>query len=119
MFTIKAHGYWDYFTAFFFLIAPLLFPLSENGSSFSYFLGTLHLVMTIFTNFPLGLVKIIPFKFHEYVELVISLLLLIVPWLLVTVFSGLDKIFYMICGAVIFAVWFISYEDTVSQEKAD
>lgn len=108
MITSKIHGYIDYVTAFFFLAAPSLFSLSETGTLLAYALAVVHLLMTLFTGFPLGLIKTIPFQLHGYVELVVSLFLIAAPWLLADFFSGTDRIFYNVLGAIILIVWFSS-----------
>lgn len=108
MLSSKTHGYLDYITAFFFLIAPSLVPLSETGTLLAYALAVVHLLMTLATGFSLGLIKVIPFQLHGYVELVVSLFLIAGPWLLADFFSDTDRIFYTICGAVILMVWFLS-----------
>lgn len=106
MLTSKTHGYLDYFTVVFFALAPSLFPLSETGTLLAYALAVIHLLMTVFTGFSMSLIKLIPFKVHGYVELVASLFLIVVPWLLADFFSDPDRILFTLCGLAIGGVWF-------------
>ncbi len=108
MLSSKVHGYLDYITALFFLIAPSVFPLSETGTFLAYALAIVHFLMTIFTGFSMSLIKIIPFQLHGYVELVVSVFLIGVPWILVDFFSEVDRIFYTVCGVAILLVWFLT-----------
>jgi len=116
MISSKVHGNLDYITALFFLAAPSLFPLSQTGTILSYALAIVHFLMTIFTGFSLGLIKIIPLKFHGYVELIVGLALIVVPWILADSFSQTDEVFYAVCGAAILGFWFISDYQNANQK---
>ncbi|HKK46028.1 MAG TPA: hypothetical protein VJ964_10935 [Balneolaceae bacterium] len=117
MISSKVHGNLDYITALFFLAAPSLFSLSQAGTILAYTLAIVHFLMTIFTGFSMGLVKLIPFSFHGYVELVTGLILIVVPWILADFFSKTDELLFTICGVVILAVWFLSdYQSPVKQK---
>lgn len=113
MLTPKTHGIIDYGTVLLFLVAPSLLYLSEAGTLLAYTLATVHLFMTIVTNFPLGIIKLVPFKFHGLVELVVGVLLTIGPWLTSSFFSDAGLIFYTIIGVIILIVRFAtSYRTT-------
>ncbi|HEX6982900.1 MAG TPA: hypothetical protein VF181_09070 [Balneolaceae bacterium] len=108
MLTSKIHGYLDYITVLFFAIAPSIFSLSQTGTYLAYFLAVVHFLMTIFTAFSSGAIKLIPFQVHGYVELAVSLLLLAGPWLLADSFSSTDQIFFTVCGAAVLIVWLLT-----------
>jgi len=72
----KIHGFIDYLVVIFLLAAPTLFQLPELTSMFTYVLAGIHLILTIATDFELGVVKIIPFKIHGMIELVVSIVLI-------------------------------------------
>ena len=116
MLSSKIHGYLDYITSLFFLIAPSIFPLSETGILLAYSLAIVHFLMTIFTGFSTSLVKLIPFQLHGYVELVVSVFLIGTPWILVDFFSDVDRIFYTASGAVILVIWFLTRYETPLKE---
>lgn len=96
------HGYLDYFTVAVFLLAPTLLGLPSDAGLLSYALAVIHLAMTLFTDFPLGAAKIIPFKIHGWVERIVGPALLLVPFLFG--FTGAAFIFYLLMGVVIIIV---------------
>jgi hypothetical protein len=55
-----AHGILDYLTVAIFALAPGVLGLSGFAALVSYALAAIHLVMTLLTNMPLGVLKIIP-----------------------------------------------------------
>ncbi len=73
--TSKIHGILDYLTVIFFALSPTLFHMEGNLKNFTYALAFVHLLLTIFTRFELGLVKLIPFKIHGLIELVVAIAL--------------------------------------------
>lgn len=103
-----AHGMLDYITVVYFLAAPSLFTLTPTVATISYLLGVVHLMLTIFTNFPLGIKKIIPFRVHGIIELVVGLLLPILPLLMGEAVTFYDSLFFIITGLAILLVWLIS-----------
>lgn len=108
MLTSKAHGYIDYLTVILFGLAPSIISLSEIGTLLAYTLAVVHLLMTIFTNFSMGLIKIIPFNVHGFVELAVGVVLVAAPWLLADFFSYTDQLFYTFFGIVILAIRFMT-----------
>ena len=73
--TSKIHGIIDYLVVAFLLVSPSLFHLPEITALFTYILGGIHLVLTISTNFEMGLLKIIPLVLHGWIELIVSIAL--------------------------------------------
>jgi hypothetical protein len=59
-----AHGILDYLTVAIFALAPSILGLTGFAALVSYALAAIHLVMTLFTNMPLGVFKIIPMRLH-------------------------------------------------------
>ncbi len=104
MISPKIHGILDYVTVIIFAIAPALFNLSETGAVIAYILAAVHLFMTVLTDFPPGLIKVIPFKFHGYIELLVGIVLAIVPWV-VNFISETGQLFFSIIGVVILLVF--------------
>jgi hypothetical protein len=96
------HGYLDYFTVIVFLLAPTLAGLSGTAGMLAYALAVIHLAMSLFTDFPLGLTKIIPFTVHGWVERVVGPVLVIAPFVLG--FDGAARGFYILMGIVIIVV---------------
>lgn len=108
MITSKIHGVLDYVTVLIFALSPSLFALSETGATIAYTLAVVHLLMTILTAFSMGVIKVIPFQFHGYVELVVGLTLAIGPWLINDLLSSTDQLYFSVMGGVILLVWLLT-----------
>lgn len=66
--TPRVHGYLDYVTVVVFLLAPTLIGLTGIPAMLAYALAGIHLAMTLGTDFPLGIVKLIPIPIHGWIE---------------------------------------------------
>lgn len=73
----KTHGIIDYLLVFFLAASPTVFNMEGALSTFTYSLAAVHLFVTITTDFELGFVKLIPFRIHGLLEVVVSLALAI------------------------------------------
>src|ERR1700733_1950467 len=115
------HGALDYLTVIIFALAPSLIGLTGIAAPVSYVLAVIHLAMTLATNMPLGLVKIIPMKLHSIVELIVGPVLLL-GGLLAPTLPTASRTFFVVMGLVIFAVWLLSSygqpEGQASQKRA-
>ncbi len=103
--TARIHGVLDLVTVVVFLLGPLLLGLGGSPAAIAYTLAAVHLLMTLFTRFPMGVWKQIPFFVHGIVELVVGIGLLLLP-----TFAGYGpgspaRRFYIAMGAVILVVW--------------
>ena len=74
----RMHGYLDYVTVVAFLLAPTLIGLTGLPAMLAYLLAGVHLLMTLLTEFPLGIVKLIPLPLHGWVERVVGPVLVLV-----------------------------------------
>ena len=101
------HGVLDYLTAAIFALAPSILGLTGFAALVSYALAAIHLVMTVFTNMPLGVFKIIPMRFHALVEMLVGPVLLVAALALPTIL-GDKREFFLVMGLVILAVWLLS-----------
>jgi hypothetical protein len=106
--TPRTHGVLDYVTVIAFLLAPTILNLSGLPATISYLLAVVHLVLTLITAFPLGLIKAIPFRIHGMIELAVSILLVLLPWLLGFASVPAARNFYIVAGIVVFIVWLIT-----------
>ena len=68
----KVHGLLDYATVIFLLVAPTIFKMEGILCTMTYVLAVVHFALTALTAFEVGLVKIIPFKLHGVIEIVVS-----------------------------------------------
>lgn len=103
----QMHGMLDYLTVAIFALAPSLIGLTDLAALASYALAVIHFGMTLITRMPLGVVKLIPMKLHALVELMVGPVLL-VGGLLVPALPTVSRIFFVVMGLVIFAVWLLS-----------
>jgi hypothetical protein len=75
------HGVLDYSTCAFFALAPTLFNLDGAYATVCYVLAGGYLVISLLTNMPLGVARVIPFPVHGKLELVSGLVFIASPWL--------------------------------------
>ena len=108
------HGILDYLTVVVFAVAPSLLGLTGTAELISYALAGIHLDMTLLTDMPLGVIKIIPMKLHALVELVVGPVLVIGALALPALFAG-GQVFYVVVGVLIFSVWLLSHYGSAPQ----
>ena len=102
-----AHGILDYLTVAIFALAPSILGLTGFAALVSYALAAIHLVMTLLTNMPLGVFKIIPMRLHALVEMLVGPVLVVAALVLPTIL-GDKREFFLVMGLVILAVWLLS-----------
>ncbi|MEO9885261.1 MAG: hypothetical protein ABJR05_08370 [Balneola sp.] len=104
----KLHGIIDYVVVIFLLASPSLFGLPEFAACCTYILAGIHFTLTILTDFELGLIKVIPFKVHGMVELIVSLALIGFAFYVGGREGDLARNFYIGFGIAVFLTWLIS-----------
>ncbi len=104
----KLHGIIDYVVVVFLLASPSLFGLPEFTACCTYILAGIHFTLTILTDFELGLIKVIPFKVHGMVELIVSLALIGFAFYVGGREGDLARNFYIGFGVAVFLTWLIS-----------
>ena len=102
------HGILDYVTVALFALAPSVLGLTGTAALISYALAAIHLTMTVLTNMPLGLVKIIPMKLHALVEMLVGPVLILGALVFPTLVAG-GQAFFVVAGVIICAVWLLSH----------
>ena len=102
----EAHAALDYLTVVIFALAPTVIGLTGASAIISYVLAVVHLSMTLVTDMPFSLVKIVPIKLHALVELMVGLVLVIGGFLLELPTPA--PTFLVAMGVIIFAVWLLS-----------
>jgi hypothetical protein len=112
----KTHGAIDYLVVVFLFLSPTLFGLKDITTTFTYVLAAIHLLLTITTKFEFGLVKIIPFKIHGVIELIVSIVLIGVAFYLGNLEGELSRNFYLSFGVAVFITWLIT-DYKISLEK--
>jgi hypothetical protein len=104
----KIHGLIDYLFVVFLFASPTIFGLQERAGLFTYLLGVIHLSVTIFTNFEYGIVRIILFKHHGWIELIVSFGLVGVAFYLGEVENESSRNFYFLVAILVFLTWLVS-----------
>lgn len=79
----RAHGVIDYLTGALLIIAPYLFGFATGGIEqwLPQLLGAITIVMSLFTDYELSIVKAIPLPFHLGMDMASGALLAVSPWL--------------------------------------
>ncbi len=104
----KIHGIIDYAVVAFLWASPMLFHLPEMTSLFIYLLGVVHLLLTISTNFELGVFKLVPLKIHGWIELIVSVALVGIAFYLGSLEGNLARNYCLGFGIAVFATWAIT-----------
>ena len=104
IFSPRAHGYLDFLTVVIFLLAPTALGLSELPAYLSYGLAVVHLIVTLVSDFPFGIAKVIPFYIHGWIERIVGPVLIVVPFILGFDADTVARNFYVVMGAIIIAV---------------
>src|SRR6185295_8162418 len=75
----RIHGVLDIVVVFVFLLSPAVLGLGGWPAAIAYIFAAVHLVLTLLTDYPMGLRKVIPFFIHGIVELLAAVFLVILP----------------------------------------
>jgi len=98
------HGYLDFLTVGIFILAPMLLDLSQIPAMLAYVLASVHLIVTLASDFSLGVVKLLAFTFHGWIERIVGPALVAVPFILGFADEPVARNFYMGMGAIIIIV---------------
>jgi uncharacterized membrane protein YhaH (DUF805 family) len=101
----RLHGILDYLTVLAFALAPTILGLTGTAAWLAYTLAVVHLLVTLATDFDLGVARLLPVGWHGRIELAVGLVLLVVPWVLGFSDDATARTFYIAAGVVILIVW--------------
>ena len=104
----KTHGMLDYALVVLLLLSPTLFSLGSLTSIFTYATASIHLILTLCTDFEPGVFKIIPFKIHGIIEIIVAVTLVGIAFYLGSIEGSVSKIFYLCFALVVFIAWLIT-----------
>ncbi len=111
--TKTIHAWLDYPVALALITLPFLLGLGTSNPlalTISPVVGVAALLLTVFTDHHLGVIRVLPYKLHLAVDLAVGVLFLILPFALG--FSGLDAAYYWLNGAAVVAVIGLSKPET-------
>lgn len=103
--TKTMHAYLDYPVAIALMALPFLLGLGSSNRLalwLSVITGVAALVLTIFTDHKLGIIRILPYSFHLAVDIAVGIAFVLAPSVLG--FSGIDAWFYWLNGATVLLV---------------
>jgi hypothetical protein len=83
--TATQHGLLDYGVGVLLLAGPWIFNFNEVSAVVTYTMvamGSIVLLLSLFTNYPLGIIKAVPFPTHGAIETVGAIGLLASPWVM-------------------------------------
>jgi hypothetical protein len=104
----QQHGVIDYLVVLFLWVSSGALPFSNFVALLTLGLGGVHLTLTLITDFKFGLLKVLPFRIHRAIELIVSLALVSAPWILNFSDLQLDRSFYIGFGLAVFITWAIT-----------
>jgi len=102
------HGFIDYLVVVFLFISPTFFGFTGLVAVFTYALGAVHLLLTLLTNYPLGIIKVIPVTVHASIELIVGIALIVLAYTLFKDNVDGSKLYYVIFGTVILLTWLVT-----------
>lgn len=97
----RNHGYLDLLTVGIFLLAPTLLDLSQTPAILAYVLACVHLLVTLASDFSLGIFKLLAFTLHGWIERIVGPTLIVLPFILGFADELVARNFYMAMGVII------------------
>ena len=86
-------------------IGPTVAGFTGPQATLTYVLAAVLFVLTIFTRFPLGVLKVIGFPTHGAIECLIGVLLVVFPWLANFARGTLSRNFFVLIGVLLLVIW--------------
>ncbi|MBI2391277.1 MAG: hypothetical protein HYV09_16935 [Deltaproteobacteria bacterium] len=104
----RVHGFIDYVAVVALAVAPSTFGLSGTPAALCYIFAILHLGLSIMTNYPMGVARVVPFTVHAGVELGAAVLFVVSPWLFRFSGDGVARNLLVAFGLLLAGVWAIT-----------
>jgi len=84
-----------------------LFDFTGLLATFTYALAVVHLILTLITDYSIGILKWVPLSIHGGIEFIVGVVLIALAY---TLFKGEDsgKLYYIVFGTVILLTWLVS-----------
>jgi hypothetical protein len=103
-----AHGMVDYLMVIILAIGPGVAGFTGPQAKLCYSLAVVHFLLTIITNFPLGVLKTVPFWLHGAVEIGVAVLLIVLPWMANFSRGVLSRNFFVMIGFLIALIFVLT-----------
>lgn len=106
--TPTRHGWADYLTVAVLALAPPVVGLEGVAVTACWVLAVVHLLLTVTTAFPPGLVPVVPLNVHGVVEVLVGVVLALgaaVVGAFTDVLDGRGTLLLVVIGLVILLVW--------------
>ncbi len=113
----RTHGYFDFLTVVIFLLAPTVFGLSELPAMLAYVIAGVHLMVTLASDFPFGVVKLIPFTIHGWIERLVGPSLIALPFVFGFTDDEVARNFYIGVGLVVIVLGFLTDYQAVERDR--
>ncbi len=113
----RTHGYLDFLTVIIFLLAPTLLGLSQLPAMLAYSLAAVHLMVTLASDFPFGVFKLIPFTIHGWIERLVGPSLIALPFILGFADEETARNFYIVVGLIIIVIGMLTDYQGVTRDK--
>lgn len=110
----KLHGIIDYILIIFLYLSPTFFAMQKDVATYVYLLATAQLILTIITDYSSGMFRMVSLKLHRFIELAISLGLIVAA---ITLFQYDERTQPYFVGLGIF--WLIVVAFTDYSKKRD
>jgi hypothetical protein len=105
---LRAHAAADFLVGATFFGLPLLYDLPPPATAVSWAVAAVHLAMTLLTDYPAGLLKLIPLEAHLTAELVGGPLLVAAPWLAGFSAHRVATAVFVTWGVISFLTYFVT-----------
>jgi hypothetical protein len=114
----RVHGVLDLALVVVLLLGPIAYGLGGSPAAIAYILAAVHLILTLLTDYPMGIRKTIPFVWHGLIELFVGVFLVILPTIAGYAPGSPARRFYTVVGAFLLVVWALTaYRDREPRDR--
>lgn len=115
----RVHGYLDYLVVIALALAPTILGFHGAPRVLCYVLAIAQLGMSLLTAYPLGIKHLIPFTVHGGIEVGVTVLLLVAPWLFGFSPDMNARYFYLVSGIVLGIVYLVTNYHAADEYRRD
>ena len=90
------------------VIGPAVAGFTGRQATLAYVLAGVLFALTLLTRFPLGVIKVVRLPTHGAIECVLALMLIVLPWLADFARGIHSRNFYVLIGALMLFLWFLT-----------